>query len=261
MFSNYIYDLLSSVKPNNTFYIKRYVKFISTIQESEEGEEHHILPKSLFPEYSDFRLYPENKKKLSYKAHYIAHLILWKALGGKMAHAFQMMTVGRTVKVKNSNLYNRLRLELKELRSSRMNKNNPWTKQTIKEKIKETYGGLGNGSSVIREKQNKTLQEKYGVNNSFQIPEVVQKTRQSTIERNKDPEYRNLQSERIKKSLKTIDRTKENNSFFGKTHSEESRKKISDAKKGRKAPRYCCISCRKELGVNNLTQHTKGCKI
>jgi hypothetical protein len=261
MFSNSIYDILSSIKPNNPFYIKRYVKFISTIQESEEGEEHHILPKSLFPEYSDFKLYPENKKKLSYKAHYIAHLILWKALGGKMAHAFQMMTVGRTIKVKNSNLYNNLRLELKELRSCRMNKSNPWTEQKIKEKIKETYGGMGNASPVIREKQKKTLQEKYGVSNSFQIPDVILKLKQLTVERNKDPIYKKLQSERVKKSLENVDRTKENNSFFGKTHSEESRKKISDAKKRRKAPRYCCIICSKELGINNLTKHTKVCKI
>jgi hypothetical protein len=131
----------------------------------------------------------------------------------------------------------------------------------IEENIKNKYGGMGNASPTIFAKHKETLKERYGVNNSFQIPEVIQKTRQATIDRNKDPEYKKAQSERIKQSLEAVDRSKENNSFFGKTHSEESRRKISDAKKGRKAPRYCCISCRKEVGVNNLTQHTNRCTL
>lgn len=129
----------------------------------------------------------------------------------------------------------------------------------IEEKIKNKHGGLGNASPTIQAKQKATLQEKYSVGNSFQIPEVVQKTRQATIDRNKDPEYKKLQRERIKESLKSVDRSKENNSFFGKEHSAETKKRISDAKKGRKAPRYCCINCRKEVGINNLTQHTNRC--
>ena len=129
----------------------------------------------------------------------------------------------------------------------------------IEENIKNTYGGMGNASLTIFEKHKETLKERYGVDNSFQIPEVIQKTRHATIDRNNDPEYRKAQSERIKQSLETVDRSKENNSFFGKTHSAESRRKISDAKKGRKVPRYCCISCRKETGVNNLTQHSNQC--
>lgn len=39
-------------------------------------ELHHILPKSLFPEFSDLRLYPCNGVHLLFEHHYIAHSIL-----------------------------------------------------------------------------------------------------------------------------------------------------------------------------------------
>jgi hypothetical protein len=162
-----------SVKPNNPFYIKRYVKYINLVREDKDGEDHHILPKCLFPEYSDLKVYPENKKKLSHKAHYIAHLILWKALGGKMAHAFQMMTVGRNIKVKNSNLYNKLKMELRDLRSRKMSESNPYTQPKIKDKIIKKYGGIGNSSDVIFSKQKQTMLEKFGTDNYFKLPEFI----------------------------------------------------------------------------------------
>ena len=52
------------------------------------GEDHHILPVSLGGEY-----YP--KVRLSHRAHYVAHRMLWKAIGGKMTTAFHFMTTNK----------------------------------------------------------------------------------------------------------------------------------------------------------------------
>jgi hypothetical protein len=62
---------------------------------------HHILPKSLFPEYEHDQ---DNLIKLSYRLHYIAHYILWKLTKTyQMAMAFHYMS---TANIKNSRLYN-----------------------------------------------------------------------------------------------------------------------------------------------------------
>jgi len=53
-------------------------------------EEHHILPKSLFPEYKKIK---ENKVLLLPEEHFIAHKLLVSIFPGKeMAHAFWRMT-------------------------------------------------------------------------------------------------------------------------------------------------------------------------
>lgn len=247
----------------------RYIKFIKSRPVSRTlayAEKHHILPKSLYPEYEHD---PRNIICLSAKEHYIAHLLLYRAFpkSYSMLRAFWGMCNGwyhsttqyRTVPGHSSAAYALAREHVSIEMSRRLSENNPYSAQAIKDKIIEKHGGLGNASPTIQAKQKATLQEKYGVDNAFQIPGVVQKTRQATIDRNKDPEYKKLQRERIKESLKSVDRSKENNSFFGKEHSAETKKRISDAKKGRKAPRCCCMNCGKEVGINNLTQHTNRC--
>lgn len=265
-----IYTILLSSENINVRYMTRYVKFINSRKPSDKKleyfEKHHILPKSLYPEHEHD---PANLICLTAKEHYIAHLLLYRAFpnSNSMLRAFWGMCNGwqnsvsqsRIIPNNSSSSYERLKKQVSIEMSTRMSTNNPYTAQAIKDKIIEKHGGLGNASPTIQAKQKATLQEKYGVDNSFQIPEVVQKTRQATIGRNTDPEYKKLQRERIKESLKSVDRSKENNSFFGKEHSAETKKRISDAKKGRKAPRYCCINCRKEVGTNNLTQHMNRC--
>lgn len=62
-------------------------------QVSYSGEEphiHHILPKSLYPEYKKENW---NLIKVSVKAHYILHHILARALGGKCHSAFYQMSI------------------------------------------------------------------------------------------------------------------------------------------------------------------------
>ncbi len=99
-------------------YLDRYLKFMSSFKNQSKikgiTEEHHILPKSTdcFPEYQDLKLHPWNKINLPLKAHYIAHIMLAKAIGGKQWQALQLM--GR-LKNHSSITYKRIRQEVNTL--------------------------------------------------------------------------------------------------------------------------------------------------
>lgn len=92
--------------------MSRYLKFIEKA-EGTGNVNHHILPKSLFPEFTDLNINKWNNAKLSERHHFIAHLLLWKACNNKeMTYAFNMMN--NFAKVKTSKLYEKLREEFKE---------------------------------------------------------------------------------------------------------------------------------------------------
>ena len=84
-------------------YIDKYFQIIEKYREGMDAdivERHHILPKSMFPQYEKESW---NLITLSLKAHFICHMLL--ALGTrtqKMSAAFIMMSSGRT---KNSLTY------------------------------------------------------------------------------------------------------------------------------------------------------------
>ena len=75
------------------FHLKRYLKFVSSFKENELQdniycENHHILPKKVYPEYKKDKW---NIVRLPYRAHYLAHYMLAKAIGGNMWFAFNSM--------------------------------------------------------------------------------------------------------------------------------------------------------------------------
>ena len=73
-------------------WLKRYLTFIRVFDGvREKYHKHHILPKSLFPEYKDLSKYSWNLSKLGYREHLIAHYMLAKALGGNMWFAYNNM--------------------------------------------------------------------------------------------------------------------------------------------------------------------------
>ena len=84
----------------------RYIKLLKYAEthdysNTKHYHKHHILPKSLFPEYEHDQ---DNLIKLSYRLHYIAHYILWKLTKTyQMAMAFHYMS---TANIKNIRLYN-----------------------------------------------------------------------------------------------------------------------------------------------------------
>lgn len=89
--------------PHNPHYLNRYIKLISlAIAENHphkrgNGRElHHILPKSMFPEYKNFKDNRWNGISLTPRLHYIAHWLLWKSYPETgMSTAFKMMTSGK----------------------------------------------------------------------------------------------------------------------------------------------------------------------
>lgn len=93
-------------QPMNQHYLNRYLKFIDALKnQSIDGysEKHHIMPRSMGGGDE-----PSNIIVLTLRQHYIAHWMLWKAYGGKMAVAFDYMNgikkygyrlTGRTIKL------------------------------------------------------------------------------------------------------------------------------------------------------------------
>lgn len=86
-------EILKS-KTKDHRYLKRYIAFMEacstqSINKSQYSEKHHILPKSLYPEY---KKNPKNIVLLTGKQHYIAHWMLAKALdSSEMWFAFNQM--------------------------------------------------------------------------------------------------------------------------------------------------------------------------
>jgi len=80
-------------------------------------EHHHILPRSIFPEYGDLKEYPENGVLLTAREHFIAHLLLvkhYKSINDgknyrKMSKAFNHLSNTREL---NSKKYQYLKLNL-----------------------------------------------------------------------------------------------------------------------------------------------------
>lgn len=79
----------------NIHWLNRYIKFIEEFKLGDEltgkTHNHHILPRSLYPEYADLKTNVWNKAILPIRAHLIAHYMLAKALGGNMWFAYNNM--------------------------------------------------------------------------------------------------------------------------------------------------------------------------
>ena len=99
----------------------RYIKFIEERKNrdfltEDFTEKHHIIPQCYLPkDWSSTKKFENNKIILSPREHFIAHRILWKALGGKMANAFYRMTLSNQNGSKHqlsSRQYQKLREEV-----------------------------------------------------------------------------------------------------------------------------------------------------
>ncbi len=80
----YIIEKLSNIKNTgiNTQKLVKYVDFcIENHNENLQiGENHHILSRTVFPEYIDLKVYTWNLSRLSPYNHYIAHSLLYDAI-------------------------------------------------------------------------------------------------------------------------------------------------------------------------------------
>lgn len=127
-----------------------------------------------------------------------------------------------------------------------------------------TDGGDGTSGRVISkdeiEKTRNTCLEKYGVDNIYKRSEFIKENAERSSKRWKDQKYKETTSSAIRKALSVIDRSGEKNSFYGKTHTPETIKRIADSKSGVENPRFSCLKCKVDFGINNFTQHLRACR-
>lgn len=84
-------------------FLETYLDFLEIKETNEEGEVHHILPRSLFPEFSDLRAFPFNGVNLLYADHVKAHYLLTRVIeNNQTIFAFNAMFSFK--KVERSNI-------------------------------------------------------------------------------------------------------------------------------------------------------------
>jgi hypothetical protein len=96
-------------------YLNWYLNLVSKEYDDEYTEKHHILPKSLFPEYKTCSW---NLIRLNARAHFIAHLLLPKILK-ELEHERKMLWAVNRFRAKgkyfNSRLYKKVKLRISEV--------------------------------------------------------------------------------------------------------------------------------------------------
>jgi len=220
--------MFPNFKGINIKHCTRYIRFIESRPErklvKETGYEiHHIIPKSLGGADEDYNLI-----KLTYREHFIAHLILWKLYGrGPMCKAFFFMTK----RVKNSNHYSRLK---EEFSLSQKGALNPRYGKSPYEKM----------SDEQKEKLFQHLRCVWARKSRDEIERMTRKRLESL--RNRTPEEK--EKTREKKSNSS---SGEKNGFFNKKHNEEARQKISKGNTGKR---------RSEKEKALLSQRNRGSK-
>ena len=205
-------------------HVSRYLKFISSrpyrgelrYYKKEKGFHiHHIIPLAMGGDETQ----KENLVKLTPREHYIAHLILWKAYGGKMAYAFRRMQGFGKI---TSRQYENLRFETSTLSRSRL-LGIPLTAEH-KQKISQTRLSMHIVSSreQIEKQRAKNTGRKLSEETKLKMKEAQKARRKRELIENRRPKLTEAQRENLR--LKNT----------GKVMSEETKQKISATEKGKK---------------------------
>jgi len=149
-------DILTimKTKKHNVHFLNRYYRFILLCKEKNANiesnyvEKHHILPKSkdMFPEFKDFKKYPDNCIILTYRQHVIAHYILMRAYNTRSQILSFLRTTqqkqAKDLKIKNINtkMIEKAKIELSNKMKGKFTRgydqdNKPITKQETREKL------------------------------------------------------------------------------------------------------------------------------
>jgi hypothetical protein len=235
-------NIIKSI-PHNQFHLNRYIKFMSYCESSNstltfKGENHHILPKSLFPEYKNLRQNGFNKIHLTYRQHYIAHVLLAKAFpdSNMTIAVFMMSKHAKKYKFKfNSKVFAAMKIQalvkIRETSTGKTYKHTEEYKVRMSNYWKEVYrnnpkrhGSLGKKMTNIRKlhhsnkmkgwhSKNSHPKGMLGKNHTEKSKQLMSKQRQGELnpmygatrldlsERNKSIESRTNNSVKIAKRL------------------------------------------------------------
>lgn len=198
-----IYQKLLDLNPVDENALIEYMKICYEASE-ENTEDHHILPKSLFPEYRSFKSHPWNKAKIKVSSHIRAHGYFAKAFPNRYREAvypYYSMVNFHKVEAEEALLdcYESARLKhrtaIKNLWDDpdfRIRHKNGTSKSNAKPEIKSVHRNTAiswNNNEEIKQKQqnSKKSNERYLKEHSDRM-----------IARNKNSDYREkLYSERI----------------------------------------------------------------
>jgi hypothetical protein len=200
-----------------------------------------------------------NLISLTPREHYIAHMILWKAYGGPMTRAFWYMTnstnKGRMLSSINSKQYENLRKDWLILRRNQITsiesrnrvseslkehyKNHPETKDKLRAAMKNRDKSLidqiasKNRGQLRSEEFRKRLSEvrtgmTFSESHRLNLSESHKGIKASEEAKKKISEFQSIRIRNPEDYVKAVETRKKNGSYC---HSEESKKKMSEAKK------------------------------
>ena len=198
----------------NELHWNRYVKFILAVLKTAPKTRvrkglylHHIIPACFLPK--EFRKDKENLIYLTARQHYIAHLILWKAVGGPMAKAFAMLSKSSLT----SRQYENLMKEVSEQNSiDSSGENNPNYGKHWSEEMKKHLSEKEKGKYIPPETRAKMSESRKGAKNPNYGKSMSEEQRKKISEyRTNNPKFSGV-----------------NHPMYGRTHSEETRRKSSE---------------------------------
>lgn len=251
-----LYDLFISSFPNaNKHYLVRYLAFCDHYYiHANVGivEQHHILPKKLFPSYKSFRKHPWNRVALSPRQHYIAHLLLHKAIphNEDAFYSIWCMKHQNGVKV-TSKHYDYLKRTYR-----------PIAQRNAKGMI-VVKDAFGNTSKVRTDDPRYQLGELVAFSKGLSLPKSnVDNYKKPKTKKHKDniSKYRSIRhviSGKVIRVHYTDPRTTSCEYAHitkGLKRTEESRRKTSLSNIKPQA-QTCCMQCRSKVSVNNLDRH------
>lgn len=297
MLSNTIYQNLSQVPNCNMHYVNRYIKFISacnnlTTDPNDKTHAHHILPRSMWPEYTDLNANKWNKSILTVRQHYIAHLILAKAVGGKMWQAFwyminlkghdnvssriyEMTFNGKFTSEWRENISNHRRKYLKQIDPETGLTLSKLNSIKVAEYMTTTYDENGVLLSTKRALATAATKRNTVLEDGKTLLELIgNKISKAHNTRNEETgltpaEVISMKVSKIRKEL-GLSKGELNPQYgkygkdhpkYGHKHSDETKRKQSEALKGKPHKTGKCIVCGKECNVSNLSRwHNDNCK-
>lgn len=235
-------------------YTKWYFNIIKArksrvILKEEIYERHHILPKSIFPQYTNLEDYPWNKIYLTLKEHFIVHCLLVKMVHGdnqrKMLQALNLM--GNSDKnITNSKLYKYFRGKF-----------------------------INSLTGIPKSEEHKQLQRKLYTEERRKRNSERTKRQSTKLWASYTPEQRQARIEACHKNKK-YPKGKEHY-LYGKQlssyekeqisintkigmNNDETKNKMKERDELRKTRKVCCINCHKELCSFNIGQHQRSSK-